>query len=49
MAGNRGSNKGNRVPGMDPGQETVWFQKNRVKRRKRSKLAKQSRQKNRRK
>jgi hypothetical protein len=47
MAGNRGSNKGNRVPGMAPAQETVWFQKNRVRRRKRNKVAKASRKRNR--
>ena len=47
MAGNRGSNKGNRVPGMGPAQETVWFKKNRVKRRKRDKVAKASRKRNR--
>jgi hypothetical protein len=47
MAGNRGSNKGNRTPGMDPAQETAWFKKNRVKRRKRSKLQKASRKRNR--
>lgn len=47
MAGNRGSNKGNRVPGMDPAQETFWFKKNRVKRRNRTKLQKASRKRNR--
>ena len=47
MAGNRGSNKGNRVPGMDPAQETAWFKKNRAKRRKREKMAKASRKRNR--
>jgi len=47
MAGNSGSNKGNRVPGMDPAQETAWFKKNRILRRKKNKLAKQARKRNR--